>query len=58
MKMIVMWLLGVPFAVIFFFAAFAVDASKIAPTEADEMFSAAAAAAPHGALSSKTKLSN
>ena len=56
--MIVMWLLGVPFAVIFFFAAFAVDASKIAPTEADEMFSAAAAAAPHGALSSKTKLSN
>lgn len=44
MKMVVMWLLGVPVAVTFFFAAFAVDASKIAPTEAEEVFSAVAAA--------------
>ena len=31
MKMIVTWLLGVPVAVTFFFAAFAVDVSKISP---------------------------
>lgn len=31
MKMIVTWLLGVPLAVTFFFAVFAVDASKISP---------------------------
>jgi hypothetical protein len=31
MKMIVTWLLGVPVAVTFFFAVFAVDASKLSP---------------------------
>jgi hypothetical protein len=31
MRMIVTWLLGVPVAVAFFFAVFAVDASKITP---------------------------
>jgi hypothetical protein len=31
MKMIVSWLLGVPVAVTFFFAVFAVDASKLSP---------------------------
>ena len=31
MKMLVTWLFGVPLAVLFFFAAFAVDASKISP---------------------------
>ncbi|MEO7322292.1 MAG: hypothetical protein ABIW48_06375 [Burkholderiales bacterium] len=31
MKMLVTWLFGVPLAVMFFFAAFAVDASKISP---------------------------
>ena len=31
MKMIVTWLLGVPAAVAFFFAVFAVDASKLSP---------------------------
>jgi hypothetical protein len=31
MRMIVTWLLGVPVAVAFFFAVFAVDTSKITP---------------------------
>jgi len=31
MKMLVTWLFGVPLAVMFFFAAFAVDAGKISP---------------------------
>ncbi len=31
MKMIITWLLGVPVAVTFFFAVFAVDASKLSP---------------------------
>ena len=32
MKLIVTWLIGVPVAVVFFFAVFSVDASKIIPT--------------------------
>ena len=31
MKMIVTWLLGVPVAITFFFAVFAVDATKLSP---------------------------
>lgn len=62
MKMVVMWLLGVPVAVTFFFAAFAVDASKIAArvenSEAKQVFSTASAATPGRALSSKTETAN
>ncbi len=46
MKMIVTWLLGVPVAVTFFFAAFAVDVDKISPRVEPAETSHAIAIAP------------
>ncbi len=46
MKMLVTWLLGVPVAVTFFFAVFAVDASKISPRIDSLEAKQAVAAAP------------
>ena len=53
MKMIVTWLLGVPVAVTFFFAVFAVDASKLSPPARDA--EQAVAIAPTGATTRSEK---
>ena len=55
MKMIVTWLLGVPVAVTFFFAAFAVDASKISPRVEPMETKQAVAIAPAAATANSEK---
>ncbi len=55
MKMIVTWLLGVPVAVTFFFAVFAVDASKISPQVAPSHGKESIAIAPAGTLTKSGK---
>ena len=55
MKMIVTWLLGVPVAVTFFFAVFAVDASKLSPLAEQRDAEQAVAIAPTGATTRSEK---
>lgn len=55
MKMIVTWLLGVPVAVTFFFAAFAVDASKLSPPAGQRDAEQAVAIAPAGTTTRSEK---
>ena len=55
MKMLVTWLLGVPVAVTFFFAVFAVDASKLSPQVESAEVEQAVAAAPTDASTNSAK---
>ena len=55
MKMIVTWLLGVPVAVTFFFAAFGVDASKLSPSNEQLEARQAVAIAPADATTRAEK---
>ena len=55
MKMIVTWLLGVPVAVMFFFAVFGVDASKLSPPNEQLEATQAVAIAPAGATTRSGK---
>jgi hypothetical protein len=55
MKMIITWLLGVPVAVTFFFAVFAVDASKLSPPAEQREAKQAVAIAPASAATRPEK---
>ena len=55
MKMIVTWLLGVPVAVTFFFAVFAVDASKLSPLAGQRDAEQAVAVVPAGTTTRSEK---
>ena len=55
MKMIVTWLLGVPVAVTFLFAVFAVDASKLSPPMEQLEAKQAVAIAPAGVTTRSEK---
>jgi hypothetical protein len=55
MKMLITWLLGVPVAVTFFFAAFAVDASKISPQVETVQATGSVAISPPGTTAKSGK---